>query len=162
MPTNRTRPTMGPDDEGVPRHAGGTTHVSDQPASRVPVSELARRQRLLVYVAGGLATAALLGAIGLGHWLAGVLLAVGVGLALANLILTELAMVRMTATDGELSRRRFALGALMRLSAVSLVAFALVVVFWPVGGLVLVGLAVFQLLSVGITSLPLLKELRHS
>ena len=87
---------------------------------------------------------------------------VGVGLALANLILTELAMVRMTATDGELSRRRFALGALMRLSAVSLVAFALVVVFWPVGGLVLVGLAVFQLLSVGITSLPLLKELRHS
>ena len=71
-------------------------------------------------------------------------------------------MMRMTSSGDDLSRKQFAMSALLRLSAISLVAFVLVLVFWPVGGFVLVGLAVFQLLTVVVTGFPLLKELRNS
>lgn len=128
--------------------------------ARLP--ELVWRQRVLMALAGGLAVASVLGGVALGDVEAGAFLAVGIGLSLLNSALTELSMMRMTAAGDDLSRKQFAMSALMRLSAVSLVAFALVFVFWPAGGFVLVGLALFQLLNVALTGFPLLKELRNS
>jgi len=132
------------------------------PSPRVPVGELARRQRNLVILAAVLAVVCFLGGGGSGNLAAGVFLAVGIGLALLNTLVTEWSMMRMTASGDDLSRKQFAMSALLRLSVVSLVAFVLVVVFWPAGGFVLVGLAVFQLLTVALTGFPLLKELRNS
>lgn len=139
-----------------------TTRKDEPVSTRVPVAEVARRQRVPLIVAGGLAVAALLGGLVLGNWAAGVFLAVGFGLAMLNTASTELSMMRMTASGDDLSRKRFAMSALMRLSVVSLIAVVLVVAFWPVGGLVLVGLALFQLVTVALTGFPLLKELRNS
>lgn len=138
--------------------------MADHPvlAPRVPVAALARRQRVLAYVAAGLAVASVLGGAAADNWPAGAFLAGGIGLALLNALLTELSMMRMTASGNDLSRKQFAMSALMRLSAVSLVAFVVVLAFWPTGGLVLVGLAFFQLLTVALTGFPLLKELRNS
>ena len=132
-------------------------------SARVPVAELARRQRNIVIMAVCLAAACLVGGAASGYPLAGVFLAVGIGLALLNTVATEVSMMRMTATGDDLSRKQFAVSALMRLSAISVVALVLVVVFWDVGGgFVLGGLAVFQVLIVALTGLPLLKELRNS
>jgi len=130
-------------------------------AGPVPMSEVTRRQRLVVIAAGVAAAVALVLGGGLGHWLAGFFAAVGVGLGLANALLTEASMIRMTASGSELSRKQFALSAFGRLAAVSLAALVLVFAFWPAGGFVLAGLAVFQLLTIVLTALPLLKELRN-
>jgi hypothetical protein len=142
--------------------AGST--ASAMPAARVQaIAEGARRQRTMAIIAAGLAAVALLVGGFLGHWPAGLFVAIGIGLGLVNTVLTELSMMRMTASGDDLSRRQFAMGALVRLSAISLIAFVLVVVFWRAGGgFVLAGLAVFQVLTVALTGFPLLKELRNS
>ena len=133
------------------------------PSARIPVAELARRQRSTTIMAAGLVAGCLFGGAASGYWWPGAFLAVGIGLALLNTLATELSLMRMTASGNDLSRRQFAMSALMRLSAVSLVALVLVVVFWDSGGgFVLGGLAVFQVLTVALTGLPLLKELRNS
>ncbi len=137
--------------------------MAEQPApARVAVAELARRQAILVVLAGVLAVAALLGGVALDRDAGGAFLALGIGLALLNALLTERSMMRMTASGDDLSRKQFAMASLLRLSAVSLLAFVLVLVFWPVGALVLFGLALFQLCSIVVTGFPLLKELRKS
>jgi hypothetical protein len=137
--------------------------VPAAPAAVVPVGELARRQRNMLIMAVALAAACLFGGGASGYWWAGVFLSVGIGLALLNSLATEVSMMRMTASGDDLSRKQFAMSALVRLSAVSLIAFVLVVAFWDEGGgLVLVGLAVFQVLTVALTGFPLLKELRNS
>jgi hypothetical protein len=69
-------------------------------------------------------------------------------------------MARMVAAGEELSRKQFAASALMRLAAVSVVGFGLVVAFWRVGGIaVLFGLALFQMMTLLLNGIPLLKEL---
>lgn len=139
-----------------------TTTRREPPSARPGVGELVRRQRMLLAIAGGCALAALVGGAVLGSLPGGLFVAVGIALSVVNTLLTELSMVRMTAAAGDLSRKQFALSALGRLAVVSLSAIVLVIAFWPVGGLVLVGLAVFQLVTIVLTSLPLLKELRTS
>ena len=148
----------------APMSDAGSTAASTLPAARVQaLAEGARRQRLMVILAAALAVVAFLVGGSLGYWPAGLFVAVGIGLALVNTVVTEMSMMRMTASGDDLSRRQFAMGALVRLAAISLIAFVLVVVFWRVGGgLVLAGLAVFQVLTVALTGLPLLKELRNS
>lgn len=127
--------------------------------------ELARAfgtQRRAVLLAAALVAASVLVGIGLDSWRSGAFAAVGVVLGLANAVLTELSLVRFVASGDLLSRRQFATSALARLGVISLVAFAVVGLWWPTGGFVLVGLALFQLLSVALTGLPLLKELRKA
>jgi hypothetical protein len=148
----------------APMSDGGSTAASTLPAARVQaLAEGARRQRTIVILAAALAVVAFLVGGFLGHWPAGLFVAVGIGLGLVNTVVTEMSMMRMTASGDDLSRRQFAMGALVRLSAISLIALVLVVVFWRAGGgLVLAGLAVFQVLTVALTGFPLLKELRNS
>lgn len=131
----------------------------------VTVMHLARAvgaQRKAALLATGLALAGVVIGIALGEWRSGMFAAVGVALGFANTVLTELSLGRLVGSDEALSRRRFAVSALLRLGLVSVVALALVGLFWPAGGFVLVGLATFHLLSVALTGLPLLKELRKA
>ena len=157
-------PAMPKDEDAISVGAMGRTAQMSEQAAPGPVSlaEVARRQRVTVLLAGGLAAAGLVVGAGLGEWAAGAFLAIGVGLSLVNALLTELSMIRMTASGDDLSRKQFAVSALARLAVVSGVALVLVIAFWPVGGFVLGGLALFQLLTIALTGFPLLKELRES
>jgi hypothetical protein len=128
----------------------------------LPVGRAAANQRRTAILAAALAVASLLLCAANGLWQIGLFIAVGVLLGLANSVMTELSMVRFTQRGDLLSRRQFALSALVRLTGVSLVAVVLAVAFWPTGATVLVGLAVFQLITVVFTGLPLLKELRKA
>ena len=137
--------------------------MSDQAAApRVSLVSVAKRQRVTVLLAAGLALAAIVVGVAFESWLAGVFFAVGIGLSLLNALLTEQSMMRMTASGDDLSRSQFAMSALARLALISVVALALVVAFWPDGGLVLAGLALFQLLTIVLTGLPVLREMRES
>jgi hypothetical protein len=117
-------------------------------------------QRRIVQVGGIVILAALVIGAAVGSPAVGLFLAIGVALAIVNSVFTEHGMAQMVASGEELSRKQFAVSALMRLSAISLVGFGLVVLFWRDGGLaVLFGLALFQMMTLLLQGIPLLKEL---
>lgn len=97
-----------------------------------------------------------------GMWAAGVLLAVGVLLGLVNQLATEYSLLKMISSGRELTRGKITSSAILRLSIVTVVAVAIVVIFWSTGVVALIGLAIFRLIALVMTTVPLLKELSNS
>jgi len=98
-----------------------------------------------------------------GDWQMGALAAAGVALGLANHILTEYAIQKAISADDPVTRNAYARSSLIRLGVISLAAFALAAVFWEQGGIgVLFGLAIFHLIALTLTAIPLLREVRNS
>ena len=128
----------------------------------LPVAQAMRNQRRALLLAGVLAFGAFWIALGLGEWQIGVFVSIGVVLGYGNGLFTEAFLIRSTEGDDLLSRKQFAISSLVRLMGISLVAVALTVAFWPTGATVLAGLAVFHLIALVLTGLPLLKELRQA
>jgi hypothetical protein len=116
-------------------------------------------QRRIVQVGALCALAAVVIGLGIGEAAIGGFLAIGIVLAIANAVFTEHSMARMVASGELLSKKQFAAGAMLRLGAISLVGFGLVVLFWPDGVAVLFGLALFQVMTLFLQGIPLLKEL---
>jgi hypothetical protein len=133
------------------------------PASTtVSLTGTIRKQLRLVILASSLAVGGFWIGSTLGRWQIGLFVAVGVILGLVNAVSTEFTLAR-TVASGELpDKKQYAMGSLVRLLAVSLVAGALAVAFWPAGATVLIGLALFHLITVILTGIPLLKELRKA
>jgi hypothetical protein len=99
----------------------------------------------------------------LGNWQMGTLAAAGVTLGLLNHILTEYAIQKAIASDDPVTRNAYARSSLVRLGLISILAFALAAVFWEQGGVaVLFGLAIFHLIALTLTAIPLLREVRNS
>jgi hypothetical protein len=121
-----------------------------------------RSQKRACLLALALVVGALWIAIPMGQWKVGVFVSAGIALGLANLALTELSLLRSVESGDLISRKQYALSSLVRLTGVSLVAGALAVVFWPEGGTVLLGLALFQMITLVLTGLPLLKEIKKA
>jgi len=126
------------------------------------LAQALRNQRRALLLAGVLVFAGFWIAVGLGEWQVGIFVAIGVVLGFANGVMTEAFLLRSAEGDDLLSRKQFAISSLVRLSAISLIAAALTVAFWPYGATVLAGLATFHLLALVLTALPLLKELRQA
>jgi hypothetical protein len=136
------------------------------PASLDPVPASLRAaltgQRRIVQVGALLILASVVIGTGIGDGLIGLFLAIGILLGVANSLATEMSMARMVASGEELSRKQFAYSALMRLAAISLVGFGLVVFFWRQGGIaVLFGLALCHMMTLILQGIPLLKELHQ-
>lgn len=127
----------------------------------VTLTSVLVRQRRPLLVAGLLSIGGLWIAIPVGRAEVGIFFAVGVFLSLLNHILTEMGLANSLASGGEISRKQFAMGSLGRLAIVTLLAMAIVLVFWPYGAGVLVGLAVMHLVLLVFTGLPLLSEMRN-
>jgi len=120
------------------------------------------RQRRPLLVACLLAVAGLWIAIPAGRAEVGVFFAVGVFLSLFNHVLTEVGLARSLDQNTEISRKEFAMGSLGRLAIITFVALAIVLLFWPYGAGVLVGLALMHLIMLVFTGLPLLNEMRKA
>jgi peptidoglycan/LPS O-acetylase OafA/YrhL len=98
-----------------------------------------------------------------GNWTQGALAAAGVALGLINHILTEFAIQKAISADDPVTRNGYARSSLLRLAVISLAAFTLAAVFWEQGGIgVLFGLAIFHLIALTLTAIPLLREVRNS
>jgi hypothetical protein len=120
------------------------------------------RQRRPLLVAGLLSVAVLWISIPAGRAEVGIFFAVGVLLGLLNHVLTEVALARSLASQGEISRKQFAVGSLGRLTLVTLVSFLVALTFWPYGAAVFVGLALMHMVLLVFTGLPLLNEMRKA
>ena len=119
-----------------------------------------RDQRKTIVVAAGLAVAAywILGQ--LGEWTLAGCIAGGVGLGLLNHLATEYWLLRVITSGEQPTRNKLAMSTLVRLLVLSVVAVGIAVWFWPEGIGLLFGLAIFRLIALVMTTMPLLKELK--
>jgi len=107
---------------------------------------------VLTVVAVGLAALA-------GHVMFGVFFGVGLALGLLNAVLVQRSVESITAQDHPL-KRKMALNSATRLLVISVIGLAVAFAFRPTGLGVLFGLALFQVLLVLSTALPVWKKMR--
>lgn len=131
--------------------------VTDTPSTAPPVTRAAlRRSALSAAVVAVLAVAVM---VPMGHGDYALFGCLGLALGLLNAALVVLSVERFSATKP--SKVRFSGSVLVRLAAITVLAFGLVLLFRPAGVAVFAGLAVFQLLSIVSAMLPLIKEIRQ-
>ncbi|AKK28942.1 ATP synthase subunit I [Mycobacterium sp. EPa45] len=133
-----------------------TTPAQDAPL--VFPSVAFRPVRLLVICAGLTALAVVLSAVA-GHVLFGVFFGVGLALGLVNAVLVQRSVESITAGDHPL-KRKMALNSATRLLVITTIGLAIAIIFRPLGLGVLFGLALFQVLLVLTTALPVWKKIR--
>ena len=97
----------------------------------------------------------------LGEWMVAVFLSVGIGIGLVNHFASEYSLLKTLASGREPTRNEMTRHALVRLLLVGGTAAAVAVVFWSTGIVTLIGLALFRLITLVMTGLPLLKELKQ-
>jgi hypothetical protein len=119
-----------------------------------------RAQRKVIGVAVVLMVASFWVMGPLGEWLSGALTAFGIALALVNHLASELWLGRLISSGEEPTRGSIAASAFTRLVILSVVAVAVAAFFWPNGVGLLLGLAIFRLIALVMTGIPLLKELK--
>ena len=136
------------------------TKPSVEPVERASVRRVARDQRKTILVALGLAVASYWVIGQLGEWRLATCLAIGIALGLANHLATEFWLLRIISSGDQPSRGQLVRATVVRLSVLTVVAVGLAVWLWPDGVGLLLGLAVFRLLALMMTSLTLLKELK--
>ena len=133
-----------------------TTPAQDAPL--VFPSVAFRPVRLLAICAALTALAVVLAALA-GYLLFGVFFGVGLALGLINAVLVQRSVESITAGDHPL-KRKMALNSATRLLVITSIGLAIAIIFRPLGLGVLFGLALFQVLLVLSTALPVWKKMR--
>lgn len=95
----------------------------------------------------------------LGHVMFGVFFGVGMALGLLNALLVQRSVASITAGDHPL-KKKMALNSATRLLVISAIGLAIAFAFRPLGLGVVFGLALFQVVLVLSTALPVWKKLR--
>lgn len=122
---------------------------------------LVRDQRKTIAVAVVLAVAAFWVLGQLDEWTLAGCIAGGVGLGLVNHLATEYWLLRIITGGEQPTRNRLARSTFIRLLILSVIAIGVAVWFWPDGIGLLFGLAIFRLIALVMTTIPLLKELKE-
>jgi hypothetical protein len=142
------------------RHDLATPATSEVRVGEKPlVRRVLRDQRKTIGVAVFLMVISFwLGQLGL--WRLSGCIAGGVLLGLVNHLVTELWLLRLITSGETPTRNRMIASTVVRLLVLTVVAVGIAVIFWPDGIGLLLGLAIFRLIALVMTSLPLLKELK--
>jgi O-antigen/teichoic acid export membrane protein len=133
-----------------------TTPAQDAPLVFPSVAFRPLRLFAVCVVFGGLVTAV---AALLGHPLIGVFFGVGLLFGLINAILVQRSVESITAKDHPL-KRKMAMNSATRLLIMTVIGLTIAYIFRPQGLGVLFGMALFQVLLVVSTALPVMKKLR--
>jgi hypothetical protein len=138
-----------------------TTAVTTPALERATVTQVLRDQRKTVGVAAALMV------LGLwfgqyGDWTLAGCIAGGVFLGLLNHLATEFWLLRIITSGAQPTRAQLTSTTIVRLAVLSVVAVGIAVAFWPAGIGLLLGLAIFRLISLVMTAIPLLKELKNA
>lgn len=133
-----------------------TTPAHDAPL--VSPSVAFRPVRLFV-ICCALAVAVLVAAALLGAVMFGVFFALGLGMGLTNALLVRRSVQKITAEAHPL-KSKMALNSATRLMVISVIGLIIGYVFRPLGLGVVFGLAIFQILLVFSTALPVWKKIR--
>jgi hypothetical protein len=137
-----------------------STEAAVAPHKKASVLKVLSDQRKTVLVALGLAVAAYWIIGQLGEWRLAGCLSLGVGLGLVNHLATEYWLLRIISSGEQPTRGQMIRATMVRLIGLTAVAVALAIWLWPDGIGLLLGLAIFRLLALMMTSLTLLKELK--
>ncbi len=130
------------------------------PGERASIGRVIKDQRKAIIVALGLAVAVYWVAGQLGEWTLAACIAGGIGLGLVNHLATEYWLLRIITSGEQPTRNEMIFATVARLTVLTAVAVTIAVVFWPEGIGLLLGLAIFRLVALVMTSVPLLKELK--
>jgi hypothetical protein len=133
-----------------------TTPAQDAPLVFPSVAFRPLRLLVICVVFAGLVTAA---AAMLGHVMIGVFFGVGLGLGLLNAILVQRTVESITAEAHPL-KRKMAVNSATRLLVMTVVGLTIAFIFRPQGLGVVFGMALFQVLLVLSTALPVMKKLK--
>ncbi|OBG27009.1 ATP synthase subunit I [Mycobacterium sp. 852002-51057_SCH5723018] len=133
-----------------------TTPAQDAP---LVFPSVAFRPVRLFVISAGITALAMLASGLLGHLMVGVFFGVGLLLGLLNALLVRRSVESITSRDHPL-KRSMAVNSASRLAIITVVGLVLAYVFRPAGLGVVFGLALFQLLLVASTALPVYKKLR--
>jgi len=95
----------------------------------------------------------------LGHVMVGVFFGVGLGLGLLNALLVRRSVEAITA-DAHPLKRKMALNSATRLLVMTVIGLTIAFIFRPQGLGVLFGMALFQVVLVISTALPVMKKIR--
>ena len=130
------------------------------PGERASVLKVLRDQRKTILVAVSLVIASYWVAGQLDRWTLAGCIAGGIALGLANHLFTEFWLLKIISSGEQPSRNQMIVSTIIRLLILTVVAVGIAVAFWPDGIGLLLGLALFRLIALVMTGLPLLKELK--
>ena len=138
-----------------------TEHPEVQVGQKASLGKVVRDQKKIIYVGLAFMVASFWVFGQLGHWTLAGCVAAGVALALANHLATEFWLLRLITSGREATRNEMIAATVVRLLVLTVVAVGLAVMLWPDGIGLLLGLAIFRLIALMMTSLTLLKELKN-
>jgi hypothetical protein len=138
-----------------------TTITAALEGHKASLGRVLRDQKRIIIVAALIIVASFWIGGPTGEWDVAVFLSIGVFIGLVNHVVSEYLLIKMLASGREPSRGEMTRQALVRLLLVGGVAAAVAVVFWSTGIVTLIGLALFRLITLVMTSIPLLKELKR-
>ena len=130
------------------------------PGVKASYGRVLHDQRKVVMVAAVLIVADYWILIQLDEWTLAGCIAGGIGLGLANHLATEFWLLRLLVSGEQPTKKNLAMSTITRLAVLSVVAIGCAVAFWPSGIGLLLGLALFRLIALVMTTIPLLKELK--
>lgn len=142
------------------RHSDQSVPAPLAPGEHASLGKVLHDQRKTGFVALGLIVADFWALGQLGSWTLGGCVAAGIFLGLANHIATEFWLLRTISSGRQPTRGEMMRATLGRLLVLSVVAVGTAAVFWPDGVGLLLGLAIFRLIALVMTTIPLLKELK--
>ena len=133
-----------------------TTPAQDAPLVFPSVAFRPLRLFAICVVLAGLA---MLAAGLLGHVMVGVFFGIGLGLGLLNALLVQRSVEAITA-DAHPLKRKMALNSATRLLVMTVIGLTIAFIFRPQGLGVVFGMALFQVVLVISTALPVMKKIR--
>ncbi len=137
------------------------TPAGVEPRRRAGLGQVIRDQRKAIVVGVVLAVAGFWILGQLDEWRLATSLAIGVALGLLNHLVTERWLLGLLNTGRQPTKAVMMRSTMVRLLVLTVVAVTVAVLFWPDGIGVLLGLAVFRIIALAMTTIPLLKELKE-
>lgn len=129
------------------------------PDAPLVLPSVAFRPLRLTALCGVLGALALLASALLGHWQFGAFFLAGLSLGLLNALLVRRSAEIITAEDNP-SKQKMAINSAARLMAITVIALTIAYLCRPLGVGVLFGVALFQVLLVLTTAVPVWKGIR--
>ena len=130
------------------------------PGDRPSVLRVLRDQRKTLILAAALMAGTYWVSGQLGEWRLAACIAGGIALGLVNHLATEYWLMKIITSGEQPTRNQMIASTMTRLAILTAVAVGIAVVFWPDGIGLLLGLALFRLIALAMTGIPLLKELK--
>ncbi|HEU5037140.1 MAG TPA: hypothetical protein VFT70_09045 [Nocardioides sp.] len=132
-----------------------------QPVGKPSIWRVVRDQRKIELVGLGMVVASFWIVGQLGEWRLAGCIAGGVLLGLVNHLATEYWLLKTISSGEQPTRNQMIAATIVRLTLLTVVALGVAVVLWPDGIGLLLGLAIFRLIALVMTTIPLLKELKN-